>query len=425
MFNVLKIISIKVLVSLLLIGVNLLFGQSLSFAARQIFEATGSYCIENNNVDLVATAKHKAREIALKNAREKAGYYIESYLRVSNFFLAEDDLNITLGNVLNIISEKEEIESLPDGINTIYKCKIMAEIDTENIDFQKMKNYRKSTNMSIIDYYKKALVKLFEGNDGIVHYLKTDNIYYDSDGNMCCTLISEKDDSPDIGVTEYVINTVDRLCKVKFIRFYDKNSGELGITPETSFPVSIGQWYPFEKDSLTQYACNYIRGVEDKLNMDFLQTHFSSEKTFLCSLANKHLETKNNLLLSNHFIIRNTGDMNIICVEAFIPDTVEIIDNDRIRYKTISMNYSTDINPITDVDNFNSGGLTVYTISDWEFDRKKNTVIEKTITDYDPSTHKMTQKENSNILFMVPKQFSQNNLLVENALYDFYQQYLR
>ena len=124
MFNVLKIISIKVLVSLLLIGVNLLFGQSLSFAARQIFEATGSYCIENNNVDLVATAKHKAREIALKNAREKAGYYIESYLRVSNFFLAEDDLNITLGNVLNIISEKEEIESLPDGINTIYKCKI-------------------------------------------------------------------------------------------------------------------------------------------------------------------------------------------------------------------------------------------------------------------------------------------------------------
>ncbi len=67
----------------------------------------------------------------------------------------------------------------------------------------------------------------------------------------------------------------------------------------------------------------------------------------------------------------------------------------------------------------------MYTISDWEFDRKKNTVIEKTITDYDPSTHKMTQKENSNILFMVPKQFSQNNLLVENALYDFYQQYLR
>lgn len=412
------------IVSLLLIGAALLFGQSLSFAARQTFEATGSYCVENNNVDLVATAKQKAREIALRNAREKAGYYIESYSRVSNFLLTEDDLNITLGNVLNVISEKEETESLPDGINTIYKCKIVAEVDTENIDFQKLKNYRQSTNMSIIDYYKKSLVKLFESNDGMVHYLKTDNIYYDNDANMCCTLIAEKDDFPDIGVTEYVINTVDRLCNVKFIRFYDKKSGELGSTPETDFPIKIGQWYPFEKDSLAQYAWNYIKGVEDKLNMEFLLTHFSSEKTFLYSLANRHLETKNNLLLSNHFIVRDTGDMNIICVEAFIPDTVEIINSDRVSYKTITMSYSTDMNPITDVDNFNSGGLTVYTISDWEFDRKKNTVMEKTVAIYDPNTHKMTKKENSNIFYMVPNQFSQNNLLVQNALFDFYQQYL-
>ena len=425
MFNVLKISSIKVIVSLLLIGADLLFGQALSFAARQTFEATGSYCVENNNVDLVATAKQKAREIALRNAREKAGYYIESYSRVSNFLLTEDEVNITLGDVLNVISEKEETESLPDGINTIYKYKIVVEVDTENIDFQKLKNYRQSTNMNIIDYYKKALVKLFEGNDGTVHYLKTDNIYYDINGNMCCTLISEKDDYPDIGVAEYVINTIDRLCNVKFIRFYDKNSGELGVTPDTDFPISIGQWFPFEKESLAQYAWNYIRGVEDKLNMEFLLTHFSSEKTFLYSLANKHLETKNNLLLCNHFIIKDTGDKNLICVEAFIPDTVEIIDTGRVGYKTITMDYSTDMNPITDVDDFNSGGLTGYTISDWEFDRKKNTVMEKAVTSYDPNTHKMTKKETSDIYFIVPNQFSQNNSLVENALFDFYHQYLR
>ena len=423
MFNGVKILSIKNTAIFLIVVFNLFLGQSVSLAARQTFEATGSYCVENNNADLVATAKRKAREIAFRNVREKAGYYIESYSRISSFLLTEDDINVTLGNILNIISEKEEIEALPDG-KAVYICKIKAEVDTENIDFQSMKDYRKSSSMSIIDYYKKDLVKLFEDKDGFAHYLKVNDTHYDNDGNLCCTIVDVNDKYPSIAVGEFVINTVDRLCNVKFIKFYDKQTGELESTPEMDLQIKIGQWNSFDRNSLSQYALDYVRGLEDKNNLEFLLTHFSSEKSFLHSIATKHFETGNNFMLSNHYVALNSNSTEIF-VEAFIPDTVEKIGNDKVKYKTINMCYSTDMNPIKDLESFDLGGLAGYSISDWEFDRNKNTVTEKKVITYDPKTNKVIQKEDSNIFFIVPNQISQNNLLVENALFDFYRQYLR
>ena len=95
--------KVKIQLAVFLLSLFLLFDSSLSYAERQIVETTGSCCVETANSDLVSVAQKKAKDSALKTAMEKAGFYVESYSKTSNFLLTDDELKIVLGNVLNII----------------------------------------------------------------------------------------------------------------------------------------------------------------------------------------------------------------------------------------------------------------------------------------------------------------------------------
>ena len=414
--------KVKIQLAVFLLSLFLLFDSSPSYAERQIVETTGSCCVETANSDLVSVAQKKAKDSALKTAMEKAGFYVESYSKTSNFLLTDDELKIVLGNVLNIISEDYTMEKLPDGVNSLYKCNIKAEIDTDKIDFHKLKEYRKANNRNITDYYKKDLEKIFTFNNGVTTTIKRNSIHYDSNGYLCFTMVTYSPDTPDLMVSEWAIDNVKKVGVIKLARFYDPNTGEatmLDSPPPT--PVTIGQWFNYTPDSIAQYAVNYVKTEEEKLNREFLLTHFSSEKSFLYSLAKKHFETKNNLIPLMHILDKQNEEDYAIIVEAILPDTIENTGN-IVKFKTISMAYKTNRNPIIELDDFNISGINHYNIYDWEINKsqKKATRIKHYLY---YTNHKVIQQENQNEVFDIPKQVSPNLPMIHNALCDFYQKY--
>ena len=414
----------RVILGIILFGISLFFNSVITYAERQIVEATGSYCIANTNTELASTAHQKAKASAIKSASEAAGYYIESYSKTTNFLLTDEELKLVTGNVLKIIAEENTQENLSDG-NIIYKCKIKAEVDTDDIDFKKLKEHRKTNKNSIADYYKKDLVKIYSFDNGVTATIKTNSIHYDSNGYICFTMVGLSKDNPDIMILEWVIDNVKKEGFIKLYKFYDSNTGEpIVFAEEPPAPVKIGEWFKFDEESLAQYALNYIKAEEKKLNEAFLSTHFSSEKSFLYNLANHHIDTKNNLILFQHLLSQKSDTEYDLSVEAIIPDSVINKNKNTVAFKSITMLYEINNNPVIEIGKFHLKGLNHYAIREWEINKTKKTATRISDTVYSPE-HKLVLQEKTPFVLDIPDQVSPNSPMIFNALCEFYQKYIK
>lgn len=116
---------IAVLMSLLVI--------TTVYAAIETYEGVDEYYVLGAVEDL-NVARERARERALRNAREKAGVYIHTLSRVVDMNLVEDEIVTIASGVIRVIDTVYEIKKLPDAEGYVIKAKVKADIDTGDVE---------------------------------------------------------------------------------------------------------------------------------------------------------------------------------------------------------------------------------------------------------------------------------------------------
>lgn len=102
-------------------------------AVVETYEGTDEYyvlgAVENINV-----ARERARERALRDAREKAGVYIHAFTKVVNMDMVEDEIISVTSGVLRVIDTSYEIIKLTDMDGFLIRATVKADIDTGELE---------------------------------------------------------------------------------------------------------------------------------------------------------------------------------------------------------------------------------------------------------------------------------------------------
>lgn len=108
-------------------------------------EADGYYTMGDNPNDNVALAKSYAKDAAMRSIAEQLGVYIESYIEVKNAKLTVDEIKAISANVLKIKDSKITTSSSGDAV--VYKCHIVAVVNTKDVDLQSLLRNREQKNL--------------------------------------------------------------------------------------------------------------------------------------------------------------------------------------------------------------------------------------------------------------------------------------
>lgn len=108
-------------------------------------EADGYYTMGDNPNDNVALAKSYAKDAAMRSIAEQLGVYIESYSEVKNAKLTVDEIKAISANVLKIKDSKITTSSSGDAV--VYKCHIVAVVNTKDVDLQSLLRNREQKNL--------------------------------------------------------------------------------------------------------------------------------------------------------------------------------------------------------------------------------------------------------------------------------------
>ena len=108
-------------------------------------EADGYYTMGDNPNDNVALAKSYAKDAAMRSIAEQLGVYIESYSEVKNAKLTVDEIKAISANVLKIKNSKITTSSSGDAV--VYKCHIVAVVNTKDVDLQSLLRNREQKNL--------------------------------------------------------------------------------------------------------------------------------------------------------------------------------------------------------------------------------------------------------------------------------------
>lgn len=116
-----------------LIAFLILFFSSIVNAEVKTYEGTDEYyvlgAVENINV-----AKERARERALRDAREKAGVYIHTFSKVINMKMVEDEIISVASGIIHVLDTVYEIVPLTDMDGYLIRATVQADIETSEIE---------------------------------------------------------------------------------------------------------------------------------------------------------------------------------------------------------------------------------------------------------------------------------------------------
>ena len=100
----------------LVIALVVVLSASSSFAAEKLIEATGEYVMDSRLDETPASATARAREEAQRAAVEKAGVYLQSYSKMINLAVEEDEVRTVAARLLKIQSESNEVEVIEKNL---------------------------------------------------------------------------------------------------------------------------------------------------------------------------------------------------------------------------------------------------------------------------------------------------------------------
>ncbi len=109
-----------------------MFVAPVAVAEIQTYEGSEDYYVLGA-VEDVNVARERARERAIRNAREKAGVYVHSYSRTKDFELVDDEVITVASGVLRVIETHYETKTLPDASGYLIRATVKADIDTDDL----------------------------------------------------------------------------------------------------------------------------------------------------------------------------------------------------------------------------------------------------------------------------------------------------
>lgn len=114
--------------------------QTPAHAETYKIVAEGRYIMGDG--DTREIAKDKAVKDAMRIVVEKAGVYVESYSETQNFELTKDQVKMIAAGLVKVLNQSTDFYT--DGE---WRCQalIYAEINTDNIDLEKLMNNRQQT----------------------------------------------------------------------------------------------------------------------------------------------------------------------------------------------------------------------------------------------------------------------------------------
>ena len=120
----------KKFLAALIVG-SLLSGSTVSAEVRN-YDGVGEYIM--SDFETPDVAKQRAKLYAERNAQEKAGVYIKSYSRTSNFELVDDEIITMTNGILKVISVDYKMIPMEEYGGIMYRATILASIDTDKVD---------------------------------------------------------------------------------------------------------------------------------------------------------------------------------------------------------------------------------------------------------------------------------------------------
>jgi hypothetical protein len=102
----------------------------VSFAEVKEIISEGTYNMGDGETPSIAESRalHQAKRIAI----EQAGTYVESYSKVKNFQLTEDEIQILASGIMEVSIIEKKRTVVGDGIN--FWAKIKARVSTDKIE---------------------------------------------------------------------------------------------------------------------------------------------------------------------------------------------------------------------------------------------------------------------------------------------------
>ncbi|MBD3878744.1 MAG: tetratricopeptide repeat protein [Quinella sp. 1Q5] len=109
-----------------------LMGTSPVNAEVRNYDGVGEYIM--SDFETPDVAKQRAKLYAERNAQEKAGVYIKSYSKMSNFELVADEVESMTSGILKVISVNYKMIPMEEYGGIMYRATVLASIDTDNVD---------------------------------------------------------------------------------------------------------------------------------------------------------------------------------------------------------------------------------------------------------------------------------------------------
>ncbi|MBR2775377.1 MAG: tetratricopeptide repeat protein [Selenomonadaceae bacterium] len=109
-----------------------LIGASPVSAEVRNYDGVGEYIM--SDFETPDVAKQRAKLYAERNAQEKAGVYIKSYSKMSNFELVTDEVESMTSGILKVISVDYKVIPMDEYGGIMYRATVLASIDTDNVD---------------------------------------------------------------------------------------------------------------------------------------------------------------------------------------------------------------------------------------------------------------------------------------------------
>ena len=127
----------------LLTLVSLLILSSIAFAElpdEDYVEVTGIF----ETPDL---AQQRAKAYAEQNAQEQAGVYLNSYSKMQNLEIVQDEVVTITNGILNVIDVKYEVVPVTETASIMYRATVKANIDISKVDEWIKKGVNERSNL--------------------------------------------------------------------------------------------------------------------------------------------------------------------------------------------------------------------------------------------------------------------------------------
>ena len=102
------------------------------YAELKTYNGTGEYVM--SEFETLDVAKQRAKQIAERNAQDQAGVYVNSYTKVKNAQVTDDEIVTMTNGIINVVDVQYKLTPLSDGKSLIIRADIKANINTDDIN---------------------------------------------------------------------------------------------------------------------------------------------------------------------------------------------------------------------------------------------------------------------------------------------------